>query len=305
MEEIAGDLPDAVLRIIRRRLPSRVTGVQQIRGGASAGRKLLISAAETDSVFVKSARRDGPAGAYNRLVNELEVLKSLPPCAYTAPLHGAVQVDGELFLVIEGIAGRQPSFASGADRDSAIASVSGLSSLLMAFPHPPVKALSASASGWLYSLDSEWDPADSLWPRIERVKRSIQHRAQILGLLAPIQLCHWDLREDNLIIRPDRRPAVIVDWGLARIGPEWADRFRLALEFPVVEATKQLEKITRTFGINVSLMSELTSLIAYTKAFNLRNADRSGAVWDYGLETARTESYLSIAESFATVRGDT
>lgn len=42
-------------------------------------------------------------------------------------------------------------------------------------------------------------------------------------------LCHFDLRDDNLLIRTDRT-AVIVDWGMARIGPAWVDPVLLELQ---------------------------------------------------------------------------
>ena len=40
-------------------------------------------------------------------------------------------------------------------------------------------------------------------------------------------MCHWDVREDNLLIRADGS-AVIFDWGMSRLGPPWADELLLA-----------------------------------------------------------------------------
>lgn len=43
-------------------------------------------------------------------------------------------------------------------------------------------------------------------------------------------LCHWDVRDDNLLLRSDGT-VVIVDWGMARIGPAWGDLLLLAMHW--------------------------------------------------------------------------
>ena len=43
-------------------------------------------------------------------------------------------------------------------------------------------------------------------------------------------LCQWDLRNDNILIRPDGS-VVLIDWGISRLGPVWADIVVLAMEW--------------------------------------------------------------------------
>lgn len=43
-------------------------------------------------------------------------------------------------------------------------------------------------------------------------------------------LCQWDIRSDNILIRPDGS-VVLIDWGISRLGPVWADTVVFALEW--------------------------------------------------------------------------
>jgi aminoglycoside phosphotransferase (APT) family kinase protein len=52
--------------------------------------------------------------------------------------------------------------------------------------------------------------------------------ASVVDRVAVEALCHWDVRDDNLLVQPDAT-VVIVDWGMARLGPRWADLFALCL----------------------------------------------------------------------------
>ena len=36
------------------------------------------------------------------------------------------------------------------------------------------------------------------------------------------RLVHWDIRNDNLLVRPTGE-VVFVDWGAAGVGPDWLD----------------------------------------------------------------------------------
>ena len=48
------------------------------------------------------------------------------------------------------------------------------------------------------------------------------------GRLPGESWCHLDIRDDNLLVRPDGS-AVILDWGMSRPGPPWVDEVLLDL----------------------------------------------------------------------------
>jgi serine/threonine protein kinase len=47
-------------------------------------------------------------------------------------------------------------------------------------------------------------------------------------------LCHFDVPDDNLLIRPNGQ-ALIFDWGMARRGPSWTDHVLLAAQSPTAD----------------------------------------------------------------------
>ena len=44
-------------------------------------------------------------------------------------------------------------------------------------------------------------------------------------------LCHWDIRHDNLLVREADGQVVMLDWGVSRRGPWWADVFVMGIEW--------------------------------------------------------------------------
>jgi aminoglycoside phosphotransferase (APT) family kinase protein len=70
---------------------------------------------------------------------------------------------------------------------------------------------------------------DALYARVQ----VLPHR------LTTSTLCHLDIREDNLLIRPDGS-AVILDWGRAHRAPTWADLTLLAGQLPAESAGRAL-----------------------------------------------------------------
>ncbi|MHB8449421.1 MAG: phosphotransferase [Mycobacteriales bacterium] len=78
--------------------------------------------------------------------------------------------------------------------------------------------------------------------------RDCNRAANLPARLAGDSLCHFDVRDDNLLIRGDGT-AVIVDWGMSRIGPAWLDRFMLALEDVATDAFDPLvTQLASDFG---------------------------------------------------------
>lgn len=55
-------------------------------------------------------------------------------------------------------------------------------------------------------------------------------------------LSHFDIRDDNLLIRPDGT-AAILDWGMARLGPAWVDPLLLALQNSTDSAVCQVDSL--------------------------------------------------------------
>ena len=63
--------------------------------------------------------------------------------------------------------------------------------------------------------------AASLTARVHRLESQVE----------PTSLCHFDIRNDNLLLT-SHGEVVIIDWGMARLGPEWVDLALLAVQLP-------------------------------------------------------------------------
>jgi len=76
------------------------------------------------------------------------------------------------------------------------------------------------------------DRLEELLPRVLRLPRQLPESA----------VCHFDVRDDNLLIRPDGE-AVILDWGMARRGPAWTDQVLRAVQKPTaLQAQRWLDR---------------------------------------------------------------
>lgn len=89
--------------------------------------------------------------------------------------------------------------------------------------------------------------------------------------IAGPSLCHWDLRNDNMLIRPGGQ-AVIFDWGMARReGPAWADEFLLALEWAGTDRIDgYLAEIILHHGTPPDLVTNLLLAVAGSQAWRAR-----------------------------------
>ena len=59
----------------------------------------------------------------------------------------------------------------------------------------------------------------------------------LAGCLPTTTLCHFDVRDDNLLLNRETKKVVILDWGMARLGPWWTDQVLLALQAPTAGQT--------------------------------------------------------------------
>jgi aminoglycoside phosphotransferase (APT) family kinase protein len=111
-------------------------------------------------------------------------------------------------------------------------------------PPPPaveVRPLAEDRDRWGPRWDDiERDPQPYLPSWAAPYADVLCERARLSWTRLPSEaLCHWDVRDDNILIRPDGT-AVLVDWGMARLGPAWLDLMLLAIQAPAAEHADEL-----------------------------------------------------------------
>ncbi len=209
------------------RIGSAVTQV----GGMSPGPAARIVLDSGERFFVKAVGAELNPRTPRLFRHELAVLRVLPAVDYRASLVAAYD-DGEwVALVLDDVDGGHPDLTDSATLDAVRAVVRAQSRELT--PDPValgVPSLSATVRRWhatvagaepgirtrlpAWWLESEEELLARIWSLSERLPSE--------------SWCHLDVRDDNLLRRPDGS-VVIVDWGMSRPGPPWVDEVLLDL----------------------------------------------------------------------------
>jgi aminoglycoside phosphotransferase (APT) family kinase protein len=138
--------------------------------------------------------------------------------------------DGDwIALVFEEVDGESPALPwRRSDIDAVLAAAATLARMMTPSPvadlTPVADVLAEEFRGWHNIRE---DPPVDLdeWSR-ERLDRLCEFAEVGLGSLDGTTLCHYDMRADNVLLRPDGS-VVFVDWPWACLGPPWLDTLLL------------------------------------------------------------------------------
>jgi hypothetical protein len=226
-----GSVPEPVRAWVSA-LAGAVSVVQEHRGGMSPGCATSLRAADGRLLFVKAVGAELNPQTVALFRYEAAILPVLPPVPYRPGLLAGYDRDGWAALLLEHADGRPPDFADPADR-RAVADV--VTAQVGELTPPPAGAqvlpLAETVRRWVARWsDVQADPAAYLpgWAAVRTDELAARVR-RLPDRLGTGTLCHFDIRDDNLLIRPDGS-AVILDWGMARLGPPWVDPLLLALQ---------------------------------------------------------------------------
>lgn len=229
------DLPPDIRAWVEDSLRSSVLSAATQIGGMSPGCAVRLRTATGQRAFLKAVRSTTNEGTVALFRHEIDVLTVLPPADYRAPLLASYD-DGEwVALLLADVDGRFPDLGDPVDAAAVWEAVTAQSLELTPPPAslPDVGSVAATAERHLATWRVEIEPDPERYLPAWAVRRVPSLSAAVEDLPARLpseSLCHWDVREDNLLVRPDGS-VVIVDWGQARLGPAWSDRFVLAVSW--------------------------------------------------------------------------
>lgn len=220
-------------------LGSPVVSVIEQVGGMSPGNATRVVCADGTRAFVKGVGEElNPLspGMYRR---EVTVLRMLGRHELWAGLLASYDADGWVVLVLEDVDGVHPDLADDDQMGRLLAEVDRLPGVLAEkVPVVPAPAPQDGGLNDLRLLFTAWadafpllrDVPEHLAPRwlVDRAEE-IEARVREMAGLPMEHLVHWDIRNDNLLQRPDGS-LVLVDWGQAGVGPDWADPLLARLE---------------------------------------------------------------------------
>lgn len=224
------ELPATLRAWLEERCGSPVVHATTQEGGFSTGAALRLRLADGGTAFVKAVDGATNPQTPDLFRHEAAVLSVLPDVAYRAGLR-AVHDDGEwVALLLDDVDGRHPDLHDEADiaavRDVLVAQARELT------PDPvrlDVPDMAASTARWHRRVQRSLDADPTLFPAWFVAERdAVLQRLESLPARMPAESwVHLDIRDDNLLVRPDRT-AVVVDWGMSRPGPSWLDQVLLA-----------------------------------------------------------------------------
>jgi Phosphotransferase enzyme family len=229
------DVPREVRSAVEAICGSPVVRADTQRGGFSPGVAARVTGADGGRHFVKAVEAVANPDSFQAHRREGVVLSELVPLVragrLAAPaLHGVVDDDGWVALVLQDVDGRQPALPWRPDELAAVVrAVDRLSEVLTPAPiaaPPAAEEYEVPFAGWR-TLSDQPARADLLdaWSRahldrLARIEATWAVHAQGSSLL------HTDLRADNLLLTTDG--VVVVDWPWACIGSPLLDVVGLA-----------------------------------------------------------------------------
>jgi aminoglycoside phosphotransferase (APT) family kinase protein len=248
-----------------------VTTAEQT-GGMSPGCATRLVTATGTTAFVKAVGASQNAGTvelFRREAAVLTALLALPPVPYRPALLGGYDDGDWVALLLADVDGRPPDLADPSGADAiAVRDLVGRQARELT-PSPPglrVRRLPEPAEIWRRRWADLAGAPDGILPpwTAGRIRDLYRRVATLPERLTGETLCHWDVREDNLLIRPGGA-AVIVDWGLACLGPSWGDAFMLALTWA---ETPAFDSLTAALPVDPEVVTDVLLAIAGSQAWH-------------------------------------
>ena len=229
------DVPAAVRAWVEAALGAQVVEAETQVGGLSPGGAARLRTAAGERAFVKAVGASLSDGTADLFRHEVVVLSALPDVPYRTRLRSSYDDGDWVGLLLDDVDGRFPDLSDAGEAAAVWDTVSIQSAELL--PPPTDLVGIGSLAQTAHRMVATWQAAIVAAPEtylpswaVRRLPELLKRIVDLPDRLPSESLCHWDLREDNLLLRPDGS-VVILDWGMARLGPCWADRFSVAVQW--------------------------------------------------------------------------
>lgn len=234
-------VPESVRSWVDDTLGSPVVSVSEQVGGMSPGCASRVVCADGTRAFVKAVGPELNPLTPNFFRREITVLGLLGSHPLWAGLLASYDGGGAgwVALLLQDVDGTHPDLADDAAMARLLESTDELTGVLhrrvprVPAPDPENGGLNDLGRGfasWADAFDHLEDLPPSLLPGWVRENApQLQEGVRALAEHPRDRLVHFDIRDDNLIERPDGA-LVFVDWGATSLGPVWMDPLLARLE---------------------------------------------------------------------------
>jgi serine/threonine protein kinase len=222
-------VPEAVRAWVDTTLGSPVVATAEQVGGMSPGCATRVTCADGTRAFVKAVGHELNPDTPTMFRREATALTLLGSHPLWADLLASYDADGWVALLLEDVEGAHPDLGDDAMMSRLLDATDELTRVMRErVPVPPATDLALVYERWADGLEHAHEAP--LLPRwvVERADE-FADRVRGLARVAPEHLVHWDIRNDNLLLRPSGE-LVFLDWGAAGVGSDWIDPLLARLE---------------------------------------------------------------------------
>lgn len=217
-------LPPTVRRAVESEAGSTVVTADSRTSGYTPGFASVLTCADGSRHFVKAASTKAQrmfAQAYREEARKLELL---PEEAPAARLLWTLDVDDWFVVGLEHVESRQPRRPwVRSDLEAALDALEVVADVLT--PVPAGLTLD-DMEDELASFPGYWDHLRVSRPDLLHLDEAARLAARYRDVVGGDTLVHTDVRDDNLLIRPDGT-AVLCDWNFPCSGAAWLDTLML------------------------------------------------------------------------------
>ena len=213
-------LPPPVRRAVERRLGAPVIDAASQGGGFTPGFASVLTCADGTRAFVKAASTKAQRVFADAYREEARKLASLPVAVPAPRLLWSAEVADWFLLATEFVDARAPHRPW---RDDDLAAATAMTVAMAAALTPAPGTRPATAA-------EEFATWPALWRRIDHPRAAeLSALAEQYGdVVAGDTLVHTDVRDDNILIRPDGT-ALVCDWNWPVVGASWLDSLLLLI----------------------------------------------------------------------------
>ena len=214
-------LPPLIRHSVERRLGSTVVGAESQTSGFTPGFASVLTCADGSRHFVKAASVKAQRAAALSYRQEARKLRTIPPGVAAPRLKWVHDADDWVVLGIEYVEGRPPQRPWPAEElDAALTMLVETAAALTPAPGIGLDSLVEDAAEW-----------PGMWERLAHLSHAEEAAAlaaRYAEVLVGDTLVHGDVRDDNLLVRPDGT-VVLCDWNWPALGPAWFDSLHLLI----------------------------------------------------------------------------
>jgi len=213
-------LPPSVRRAVERRLGARVVGAASCDAGYTPGLASVLTCDDGSRHFIKAASTKAQRLFAQAYREEARKLRLLPPTTPAPRLRWVEEGGDWVVLGLEYVEGRLPE-RPWTDTDLAAASAALVETASVLTPAPGIG---------LTGFAEEFADYPAYWGGLDLPRRdeAAELAAGFAAYVGGETLVHTDIRDDNLLVRPDGS-VVVLDWNWPVVGADWIDSLLLLI----------------------------------------------------------------------------